>query len=82
MGVAAHDLKSPLNHIQSLIGLVQDEEESLEESKEYLQLISQLVNKLREVIDKVLDVTAVEQNLNMDIKPTNLLLHLQKVKSE
>lgn len=70
MGMVAHDLRSPLNMIKGLMQLIDDTRKGKEdEEQHYLNLITQSTDKMRNMIDRVLDISAVENmkvNLNLE----------------
>lgn len=70
MGVVAHDLRSPLNSIKGLLQLLEETgvRRKNQDEKEYLKLIGLSTNKMRGMIDRVLDISAIENmkvNLNL-----------------
>jgi signal transduction histidine kinase len=73
MGMVAHDLRNPLNMIKGLMQLIADTRPKGQDDEEqhYLNLITQSTDKMRSMIDRVLDISAVENmkvNLNMERK--------------
>lgn len=82
MGVVAHDLRSPVNMIKGLMQLItgvktmSDDENS---SDKYLHLIRMSTQKMSDMIDKVLDISAIESmKVNLDMKKMNLTELLEK----
>lgn len=62
VGVVAHDLKSPLNQIKGMLSLIKMVESDLSaESQQYLMMIGESVERLRLLISRVLDVSAIEK---------------------
>ncbi len=79
MGVVAHDLRNPLNMIKGLMQLVVGVKTVTEEddSEKYLHLIKMSTQKMTDMIDKVLDISAIENmkvNLNMSKEDLTKLL--------
>ncbi len=79
MGVVAHDLRNPLNMIKGLMQLVVGVKTVSEEedSEKYLHLIKLSTQKMTDMIDKVLDISAIENmkvNLNMSKEDLTKLL--------
>ncbi len=72
--IVAHDLKSPLNQIKGLISIIKYNTDKLsEESVNCLGLMEGSVNRLNEMIAKILDVKAIEaQKLNVSLENCNL----------
>lgn len=83
MGVVAHDLRSPLNNIKGLIGLITNDpryEKSAPDNKKYISLLSDSANHMREMIDKALDINAIEEmRLNLNIDKYDLGKILQEI---
>ncbi|MFY0628158.1 MAG: tetratricopeptide repeat-containing sensor histidine kinase [Reichenbachiella sp.] len=71
MGVVAHDLRSPLNNINGLLSLMKSDKDYKDlstENKDYYRLLSESTTRMRDMIDRVLDINAIEEmklNLNM-----------------
>ena len=72
--IVAHDLKSPLNQIKGLISLIKFNPDQLSpDSKNCLDMMDGSVNRLNEMIAKILDVKAIEsQKLNINMERENL----------
>lgn len=68
LGIAAHDLKNPLNNITDLARIIETEIESMPQSEvqEFARLIRQSANKMFELVRNLLDVNAIEEG---GIKP-------------
>ena len=79
ISIVAHDLKSPLNQINGLLGLMRLTSTSLsEEALMYIDMMEQSSNRLSTMIAKILDVEAIEsQKLNLVMENHDLgeLLH-------
>ena len=82
MGVVAHDLRNPLNMIKGLMQLITGVTTTNEEegsSEKYLHLIKMSTQKMSDMIEKVLDISAIESmKVNLDIKRVNLTELLEK----
>ena len=72
--IVAHDLRSPLNQIKGLISLIKISPDQLSsDSKNCLDMMDGSVNRLNEMIAKILDVKAIEsQKLNIKLERENL----------
>lgn len=70
ISIVAHDLKSPLNQIKALIGLIKLTAGDLdEETQKYIDTIERSATRLNEMIGKILDIEAIEsKKLNLNIK--------------
>lgn len=75
MGIVAHDLRNPLNMIIGLMPLFQDvtktnKDENLEK---YVELLGMSSERMRNMIDRVLDISAIENmKVNLKLEKTNL----------
>lgn len=71
MGVVAHDLRAPLNQIIGLTNIIVTERDHLTQlQKECSDKILESAFRLRNLINKVLDQEAIEnESLNVDLKP-------------
>lgn len=86
LGIAAHDLKNPINAIFSLAQLLKRSSNLKEGDLEYLNLIEGTVVKMKMLIEKLLDLNRIEQsgslvqarNVNME----TFLNHVVKSFSE
>lgn len=74
MGVVAHDLRSPLNNIKGLISLVKMEKSSLTpEQSHYFHLVDDTMERMRDMIDRVLDISVVEDmKVNLNLRKVDL----------
>ena len=68
IAIVAHDLRSPLNQIRGLIGLVKmDGTQLRKDQQEYLEMMSTSSSRLSEMIGRILNVNAIESN-QIDLK--------------
>ncbi len=69
LGIAAHDLKNPLNNISDLARIIETEIENVPKSEiqDFARLIRQSAGKMFELVRNLLDVNAIEEG---GIKPT------------
>ena len=75
MGVVAHDLRNPLNMIIGLTPLFEDAAEKSKDKNlnQYLDLLKVSSGRMREMIDRVLDISAIENmKVNLKLKKTDL----------
>lgn len=75
MGMVAHDLRNPLNMIKGLMDLIKDSRPNDEntEDEHYIDLVSQSTDKMRSMIDRALDISAVENmKVNLSLERRNL----------
>ncbi len=74
ISIVAHDLKSPLNQIIGILDIVKLTAENQDaEQQEYIAKIDQSANRLKNMVTKILDVSAIEsKKLNIDLEDVNL----------
>ncbi|MEO9482164.1 MAG: tetratricopeptide repeat protein [Ekhidna sp.] len=75
MGIVAHDLRNPLNMIIGLMPLFQDVTKKLSDAnlKKYVELLEASSERMRSMIDRVLDISAIENmKVNLKLEKTNL----------
>lgn len=61
LGIAAHDLKSPLNSILGLLNLLKSEAGLSSEQQEYVQFIEQSCISMKRLVNNLLDINKIEQ---------------------
>lgn len=81
LGIAAHDLRTPLSTILGLINLLKMEQDNLSpEQREYVRYIEKSCASMQLLVNNLLDINRIEQGLHT-INPTklslNTLLHQQ-----
>jgi signal transduction histidine kinase len=81
IGIVAHDLKSPLNQISGILEIIKlTAKDQPAEQKEYMTSISQSTDRLKKMITKILDVSAIEsQTLNITIEKINITDLLEEI---
>lgn len=74
IGVVAHDLRSPLNNMKGLIPIIRNEGDKISESqKHYLDLIDQSTTRMSSMINRILDVNAIEsQKIHLKIEESDI----------
>ncbi|MGL1889397.1 MAG: ATP-binding protein [Reichenbachiella sp.] len=79
LGVVAHDLRSPLNSVKGLINIYEIEKDETEKNR-LMDLITVSTDRMRDMINRILDVSAIEsQQINLrleEVKITELLHEL------
>jgi signal transduction histidine kinase len=81
IGIVAHDLKSPLNQIKGLVTLVRVSSGNLDkETLQYIDMMEGSLNKLSNMIGKILDVEAIEsKKLNLKIESADITALVKSV---
>jgi two-component system, sensor histidine kinase and response regulator len=74
ISTVAHDLRSPLNQIKAIVNLVQVEFPDLSApKKKYLDMIVQAASRLKLMINRILDLNAIEyRDVDVKIERANL----------
>ncbi|WP_436517554.1 tetratricopeptide repeat-containing sensor histidine kinase [Ekhidna sp. To15] len=75
MGIVAHDLRNPLNMILGLMNLFEDVAKNHPDKnlQKYVELLGASSERMRNMIDRVLDISAIENmKVNLKIEKTNL----------
>ncbi len=62
IGIVAHDLKSPLNQVKGFISLLKLEQNDRQKFHEYLKLLENSANRSTQMIDRILDINALDNN--------------------
>ena len=83
LGIVAHDLKSPLNAIKGLVMLINEERKNInDETSEYLSHIMQTIERMGDLIGRLLDINAIEERrIEVDIRETSVNQLLNQVAS-
>lgn len=81
IGIVAHDLKSPLNQISGILEIMKlTTKDQPEEQKSYTTKIEQSTNRLKRMVTKILDVSAIEaKTLNIKLEKINITELLDEI---
>ncbi|GAB4476192.1 MAG: ATP-binding protein [Thermoflexibacter sp.] len=82
IGIVAHDLRNPLSQIKGLVNVLQmsEDEVSPEEKEEYIRLIKGAIERMTLMINKTLDVNAIEaQKVNLHREDLNISVIMESV---
>ncbi|MFY0627567.1 MAG: hypothetical protein JXR07_14790 [Reichenbachiella sp.] len=73
IGMVAHDLRSPLNSVKGLINITRIEEDETEKER-YLDLISSSTERMTDMVNRMLDVSALEsKSFNLKMETVDLV---------
>lgn len=81
LGIAAHDLKSPINSVLGLINLLKREENLTESQLEYLSIMERSCIGMKSLVSNLLDINKIEQGgaaLQKEVIEITDLLNTQK----
>jgi len=77
--ILAHDLRNPLKNIGGLIEMMKDEKDPVQQA-EYVKMIKQSSINAQNLVDKVLEMDATEQNeTHLELLPIDAISLLNKV---
>lgn len=81
IGIVAHDLKSPLNQISGMLEIMKlTAKDQPIEQQEYMATIEQSTNRLKKMITKILDVSAIEsKTFNITSEKINITELLEEI---
>lgn len=77
--IVSHNLRSHTSNIESIISLIESAE-SEEERNEMMQLLKSVSNSLDETMKHLNEVVNINTNINLVIKPLNLINYIDKAK--
>lgn len=83
IGIVAHDLKSPLNQIAGMLEIIKlTTKDQPPEQRSYTEKIEQSTNRLKKMVSKILDVSAIEsKTLNVTLEKIRLPELLEEIVS-
>ncbi|GAB4331143.1 MAG: 7TM diverse intracellular signaling domain-containing protein [Flammeovirgaceae bacterium] len=81
IGVVAHDLRNPLTSALSMANLLQSDAENLDEDqKECLSLLTNSLTRMNSMIERILDVNAIEgKKLNINLIELDVACLVERV---
>jgi len=81
IGIVAHDLRNPLTSALTIGGLLKTGDPLTEEQCEYTNHILNAMERMNEMVNRILDIKAIEsKNIELDLQKTNLLEVMSEVK--
>lgn len=83
ISIVAHDLKSPLNQISGMLEIIKlTSQDQSSEQAEYTSKIEQSTLRLKRMVTKILDVSAIEaKTLNITLEKVNIPVLLEDIVS-
>lgn len=74
IGMVAHDLRAPINQVQSVVNLMQYEKEGLsEDMNSYLDILDKATSRMKFMVSEILNIEAIENSsFDLELKPVNL----------
>ena len=81
LGIATHDLKSPINRVKGLLTIMSlSPEAPVSSQKEYFGLASKAIDQMLELIANLLDINRIEQGeRQLHLEPSNINLLINNV---
>jgi len=82
LGIAAHDLRSPLGSISSMAELLRDEDDQMEqaESREFLGMIRSTSNQMLTLVNDLLDISRIEAGkIELQLETVELRPYLAEI---
>ncbi len=73
LGMAAHDLRTPITVVQGFADLLVHARSNPEDQREFVGIIRETLDQMLNLLDDILDITAIESGkLTLRLQPTNL----------
>lgn len=84
LGIIAHDLRSPMNHIIGLTSIMSYGKETLNQDQlQSLEMISDTSARMREMINRILEINTMDsREITLELEEVNVAALLQKVIKE
>lgn len=83
IGIVAHDLKSPLNQVKGFISLLKLEQNNPDKIAEYLKMLEEATNRSTSMIDRILDINAIDnQSIVVNKKLVKIRSLFESIKSD
>ncbi len=78
----SHEIRTPMNAIHGFSGMLEDEDTSAEERKEYVQIIKDSCKALLVLIDDILDISIMDaKGINLNLERLDVRKFLGQLKS-
>ncbi len=80
IGIIAHDLRNPLTSALTIGSILKSDDQLTEEQMEYTNHILNAMNRMNDMVSRILDIKAIEgKSLELDLQKTNLAEVLNEV---
>lgn len=80
LGMAAHDLRSPITVIQGFTDLLKHPKSNAEDRAQFVQIIRETLDQMLSLLDDILDLTAIESgNLTLRPQPTEIAPFVERI---
>ncbi|MCB9451988.1 MAG: HAMP domain-containing histidine kinase [Anaerolineaceae bacterium] len=79
LNIVAHDLKTPIGSVRSCIDLVEQLGELNEKQEQFLQRAMAGLDRMEHLVSRLLDISWIDANMQLDLKPCNLPPLIQEI---
>lgn len=76
--ILAHDIRNPLQNITSLVGMMENDGDSIHKS-DYIRLINQSSSSAQNLVNRVLEMDTLDQKADLEWEQLNICLFLAEI---